>query len=222
MSLKPLNLYKTLPTTKAGNAVVRRYLLPPLECPYQKTVVLDLDLTLVNTVIAPKGSDRSAIRHDIVFQSDDPPYDDIYVLKRPFVDEFLRRLNKIGFEVVVFTAGTKAYASRVLDFLDPSRSLINHRLYRDSCTPISICGGAAYMKNLFHLGRDLRMVVVVDDDPISYCLNPSRAIPIKPFLRYADDRQDDELMNLMGYFLENRYDVCFEKFNSTKNYRNST
>jgi CTD small phosphatase-like protein 2 len=45
---------------------------------------------------------------------------------------FLERASK-QLELVVFTAGTKDYADKILDRIDPFRRTLSHRLYRDSC-----------------------------------------------------------------------------------------
>jgi len=42
----------------------------------------------------------------------------IYVLKRPGVDMFLRRLAKL-YELVIFTASLSKYADVIMDKLDP-------------------------------------------------------------------------------------------------------
>ncbi|KAF4359552.1 hypothetical protein F8388_003555 [Cannabis sativa] len=62
-----------------------------------------------------------------------------YVLKRPGVDELLEYLreNNDKFEVVVFTAGLREYASLVLDKLDGNR-VMSHRLYRNSCKEVDL------------------------------------------------------------------------------------
>lgn len=44
----------------------------------------------------------------------------VYVLKRPYVDEFLRRLGPL-FEIVIFTASLAKYADPVIDNLDRTR-----------------------------------------------------------------------------------------------------
>ncbi|PWA64048.1 Dullard phosphatase domain, eukaryotic [Artemisia annua] len=93
-----------------------------------------------------------------------------YVTKRPFVDEFLQYLNQNNFEVVIFTAGSEEYASP-------------HRLYRNSRKLVD----GKYVKDLSNLGRDLKNVVIVDDKPRSYKLQPENGIPIK---RFIDDLQD--------------------------------
>ena len=37
------------------------------------------------------------------------------------------------YEVAVFTASTSVYADTVLNYLDPDKTLIQHRFYRQSC-----------------------------------------------------------------------------------------
>ncbi|KAJ6724847.1 C-TERMINAL DOMAIN SMALL PHOSPHATASE-RELATED [Salix viminalis] len=103
------------------------------------------------------------------------------------------------YEVVVFTAGLKEYASLVLDRID-TKGLISHRLYRDSCKEID----GKYVKDLSEMGRDLGRVVIVDDNPNSYNYQPKNAIPVKPFI---DDLGDSELEKLVAFF--ERCD-CFE------------
>ncbi|MBA0778242.1 hypothetical protein Gotri_006133 [Gossypium trilobum] len=97
-----------------------------------------------------------------------------YVWKIPRVDEFLEAISK-KYEVVVVTAGLEPYASLLLDILDP-KGLISHRLYRDSCKQL---GRGRFIKDLLKIGRDLKQVVIVDDNPKSYTFQPANAIPIK-------------------------------------------
>ncbi|KAL0321319.1 UNVERIFIED_CONTAM: putative C-terminal domain small phosphatase [Sesamum radiatum] len=161
--------------------------LPPLLSPVKKTIFLDLDETLVHSTatIPPERYDfvvRPVINGEKV---------EFFVLKRPFVDEFLNFLSK-KFEIVVFTAGIEEYASLVLDRLD-WRRLISHRLYRDSCKEVD----GRFVKDLSEIGRELNRVVIVDDNPNSYQFQPDNAIPIKPF---TDDLGDEELKGLIQFF----------------------
>ncbi|MFQ6643634.1 hypothetical protein Gotur_018557 [Gossypium turneri] len=97
-----------------------------------------------------------------------------YVWKIPRVDEFLEAISK-KYEVVVVTAELEPYASLLLDILDP-KGLISHRLYRDSCKQL---GRGRFIKDLSKIGRDLKQVVIVDDNPKSYTFQPANAIPTK-------------------------------------------
>jgi TFIIF-interacting CTD phosphatase-like protein len=55
----------------------------------------------------------------------------VYVLKRPYVDEFLCKVGEL-FECVLFTASLAKYADPVADLLD-KWNVFHSRLYRESC-----------------------------------------------------------------------------------------
>lgn len=55
----------------------------------------------------------------------------VFVLKRPGVDAFMKRMGEI-YEIVVFTASLSKYADPVLDIFDHHR-VVQHRLFRESC-----------------------------------------------------------------------------------------
>eukprot|EP00826_Nyctotherus_ovalis_P034091 TRINITY_DN2797_c0_g1_i1.p1 TRINITY_DN2797_c0_g1~~TRINITY_DN2797_c0_g1_i1.p1 ORF type:complete len:288 (+),score=63.14 TRINITY_DN2797_c0_g1_i1:633-1496(+) len=92
------------------------------------------------------------------------------------------------YEVVAFTASLEDYGRLVLDELDPERKIC-YRLFRGSCSLVR--GGV--VKNLARLGRDLKDVVIVDNSPSSYALQPCNGIPIKT---WRDDENDTELQKL--------------------------
>ncbi|KAG4945717.1 hypothetical protein AAZX31_15G083800 [Glycine max] len=167
-------------------------LLPPLFS-VRKTVFLDLDETLVHSHPSPPPERFDFVVRPVI---DGEPMD-FYVLKRPGVDEFLESLAA-KYEVVVFTAALKEYASMVLDRLDRNR-FISHRLYRDSCRNID----GKLVKDLNETGRDLKRVVIVDDNPNSFANQPENAILIRPFV---DDILDRELWKLRSFF--NGSDCC--------------
>ncbi|XP_022724687.1 carboxy-terminal domain RNA polymerase II polypeptide A small phosphatase 1 [Durio zibethinus] len=162
-------------------------LLPPLICESKKTIFLDLDETLVHS-----SPDPPPKMYDFVVRpSIDGQIMNFYVLKRPGVDFFLEEISK-KYEVVVFTAGLKQYASQVLDKLDP-KGFISYRFYRDSCKEV----GGKFVKDLSEMGRDLGKVVIVDDNPNAYSLQPENAVPIRPFV---EDGRDRELEKLVKFF----------------------
>ncbi|KAL4291121.1 hypothetical protein GQ457_14G008940 [Hibiscus cannabinus] len=172
------------------NYVVQdKHLLPPLVPGKKRTVVLDMDGTLVHSTEDPPPPSYDFVITPIAANG---VAKNLYVSKRPGVDEFLEAVSE-KYEVVVFTAGMEAYASPLLDVLDP-KGLISHRLYRDSCQKL---GKNKFTKDLSELGRELDNVVIVDDIPRMYCLQPENGIPIKKF---TDDFEDRELEKLLGFF----------------------
>lgn len=153
----------------------------------KKTIILDLDETLVHSQTDPPPAKYDFTVHPMI----DGRIMTFYVLKRPGVDEFLKAISK-SFEAVIFTAGLKEYASLVLNQLDPSGELISHRLYRDSCREMD----GKFVKDLAGVGRVLDQVVIVDDNPNAYALQPENALPVSPFV---DDLGDRELWRVMEF-----------------------
>mmetsp|Transcript_28128 Transcript_28128/g.74247 ORF Transcript_28128/g.74247 Transcript_28128/m.74247 type:complete len:219 (-) Transcript_28128:7-663(-) len=128
-----------------------------------RTLILDLDETLVHTEYI---EGRGWVTH-----------------RRPGVEAFLKTVSTC-YEVICFTSGLKAYASPIIDQLDPGpTSLISHRLYRDHTLPLE----GMHVKDLSRLNRDLRRTILVDNSPESYLLQPENAVPMKPFFGDAGD-----------------------------------
>lgn len=115
---------------------------------------------------------------------------------RPFAIDCLKEANK-HFEVIVFTAGTKNYADSILNILDPTGELIQHRLYRDSCIEVCTDVGTVYVKDLRILeGRRLEDMVIVDNAVISFAYQINNGIPILPF---REDKEDTEFLHLIKH-----------------------
>mmetsp|Transcript_18287 Transcript_18287/g.39078 ORF Transcript_18287/g.39078 Transcript_18287/m.39078 type:complete len:297 (-) Transcript_18287:401-1291(-) len=149
----------------------------------RKTLVLDLDETLVHS------SFRTTASADIIISVELEGEDhSVYVRKRPGVDEFMLKVAQM-YEVVVYTASMAKYANPLLDELDPYHT-VSARLFREACTRHP--GG--YVKDLSRMGRDLKDVIIIDNSPICYALQPDNAIPIRT---WKDDPRDQELLELI-------------------------
>lgn len=101
------------------------------------------------------------------------------------------------YEVVIYTASLKQYADPLMDILDPER-LCTSRLYREHCT----LHDSVYVKDLSLLGRHAKNVILVDNSPNSYKLQPQNAVPIKT---WYEDPTDIELSALMPFLAELAY-----------------
>eukprot|EP00775_Hariotina_reticulata_P006695 gene6695-6918_t len=154
---------------------------------HKKTLVLDLDETLVHSSFKPIPNPDYIIPVEI-----DGRLVDVYVLKRPWLDHFM---NTVGprFEVVVFTASLAKYADPLLDLMD-SAGLVRWRLFRESCCPYE----GNYVKDLNCLGRELSSTIIVDNSPHSYVFQPANAVPISTFI---DNMEDQELLELLPQLL---------------------
>ena len=82
----------------------------------KKCLVLDLDETLVHSSFRamPNADYVIPVRIDDVVHQ-------VYVCKRPGVDEFLKRMAA-AYEVVLYTASLNKYADPLIDMLDPAKA----------------------------------------------------------------------------------------------------
>lgn len=151
-------------------------------------VVIDLDETLVHSSFKPISNADFVVPVEI-----EGTTHQVYVLKRPHVDEFLRRMGEL-FECVLFTASLAKYADPVTDLLD-KHGVFRVRLFRESCVFHQGC----YVKDLSRLGRDLGRTLILDNSPASYIFHPENAVPV---VSWFDDLEDVELLNLIPVFEE--------------------
>ncbi|EAW08255.1 putative general stress response phosphoprotein phosphatase Psr1/2 [Aspergillus clavatus NRRL 1] len=163
----------------------QQWLLPP-PLPHlrdRKCLVLDLDETLVHSSF--KVLERADFTIPVEIEGQ---YHNIYVIKRPGVDQFMKRVGEL-YEVVVFTASVSKYGDPLLDQLD-IHNVVHHRLFRDSCYNHQ----GNYVKDLSQVGRDLRETIIIDNSPTSYIFHPQHAIPISSWF---SDAHDNELLDLI-------------------------
>ena len=168
--------------TNRINFINSQKLLPPPRKRNRKTLVLDLDETLVHSSFIPFEE------NDIVLEVDfDNVLYNIYVLVRPKALQFLINMSKY-FEIVIFTASLSKYANPLLDIIDPKK-VCSYRLYRDHCTLIN----GIFVKELKRLNRNIKDIIIIDNSPTSYAFNPQNGIPIKSWF---EDKNDNELEKL--------------------------
>jgi len=170
-------------------------MLLPKQKENKKTLVLDLDETLVHSsfdkVENPDVKIPITIEENVY---------DINVLVRPGTTEFLREMGKV-YEIVIFTASMSKYAEPLIKILD-STNVVQACLFREHCTYID----GTFVKDLSRLGRSLRNVILVDNSPICFSLQNENGIPIKS---WYEDKKDNELFKYMNslYYLSFFSDV---------------
>lgn len=187
----PFVFIKRLPSLHECIAPHTKYLLPrrTRHSRFRKTLVLDLDETLVHSSLDGDGIP------DFTFNVHIGPISHVVaVRKRPHLQVFLETVA-LQYEVVVFTASQQVYAEQLLDVLDPTRRLIKHRIYRDSC----VFWEGNYLKDLTSLGRDLAHTLIIDNSPQAFGFQLDNGVPI---LSWYDDDQDTELLKLLPFLEE--------------------
>jgi len=159
----------------------------------RKCLVLDLDETLVHSSFQPVECSFS-----LPIELDGQQYK-VYVLKRPFVDEFITECAKL-YELVIFTASLSEYANPVIDTLD-KKGLIKHRLFRESCV---FHENQVYVKDLSRLGRNIKECIIIDNSPFSFLFDPNNAIGCTSWF---GDENDTELRDLLPVLSGSLLDV---------------
>uniref|UniRef100_A0A8C6UIA6 CTD (carboxy-terminal domain, RNA polymerase II, polypeptide A) small phosphatase like 3 n=1 Tax=Neogobius melanostomus TaxID=47308 RepID=A0A8C6UIA6_9GOBI len=152
----------------------------------EATLVLDLEETLMYSSLTV--IEDAEYSFNTVFQ--DHQYK-VYMVLRPFVQEFLQSVSK-NYELFVYTCAKREYAEKILGILDPHRKLFRQRLYQEDCS----CVLGHYIKDLSVLGRDLAKTVVLDNAPHTYPHHLMNTIPITSWSGQPEDR---ELQRLVPY-----------------------
>lgn len=162
----------------------------------RKTLVLDLDETLVHTFKSPQPFETTTIYIDF----GDGTEKTVYMKKRPGCIEFLEQMSQV-YDIFIFTASHACYADQVIDILDPHNKLIKGRYFNDSCIKVR----GYYMKSLEIFKINKKDIVIVDNMVLSFGLNLENGIPIKCYI--GDDEADRELIDLAPFLLYlNTYD----------------
>ncbi|KAH8982711.1 NIF-domain-containing protein [Lactarius akahatsu] len=169
---------------------VPRPLLPPISPQHagRKCLVLDLDETLVHSSFKSIQQADYVVPVEIEYH-----WHNVYVIKRPGVDNFLKKMGEI-YEIVVFTASLSKYADPVLDKLD-IHHVVAHRLFRESCYNHK----GNYVKDLSQLGRPIADTIILDNSPASYIFHPNNAVPVSSWF---NDPHDTELTDLCPFLAD--------------------
>ncbi|CAB3410889.1 unnamed protein product [Caenorhabditis bovis] len=187
------------------NSIGEKPLLPPLRASdlKKKCLVIDLDETLVHSSFKPVKNPDFVIPVEI-----DGVEHQVYVLKRPYVDEFLARVGDL-FECVLFTASLAKYADPVADLLDKKR-VFRGRLFREAC----VFHKGNYVKDLSRLGRDLNHTLIIDNSPSSYAFHPENAVPVNTWF---DDPADRELLDIIPTLEHiNEYESVYDSLTTSR------
>ncbi|KAI9906564.1 hypothetical protein PsorP6_003712 [Peronosclerospora sorghi] len=116
------------------------------------------------------------------------------VNKRPGLDRFLEEAVKY-YDVYVFTAGLEAYGKPILDALDPKGNLFSGRFFRESCQQRK----GMFLKDLNVVrGGDLSRIILVDNNPVSFLMQPSNGIPVPSFYDDVNDRTLETLSKVLA------------------------
>lgn len=114
----------------------------------------------------------------------------VTVFERPGLHEFLQQTSEFA-DLILFTAGLEGYAKPLVDRIDANNRFC-HRLYRPSTVNTEY---RDHVKDLSCLSTDFRKIVLVDNNPYSFLLQPLNGIPCLTFS--AGQPMDNQLMGVI-------------------------
>ncbi|KAL5226832.1 hypothetical protein ABZP36_015097 [Zizania latifolia] len=177
---------------------------PPPEPLQRLTVVLDLDETLVSAyessslpaIVRTQAVEAGLHCFDMECISTEKDIDGkqkvnhVTVFERPGLHEFLQKTCEFA-DLILFTAGLEGYARPLVDRID-LQNRFKLRLYRPSTVTTEY---REHVKDLSCVSKDFCRVVIVDNNPFSFILQPLNGIPCVPFS--AGQHNDDQLMEVI-------------------------
>ncbi|CAL6084203.1 Nuclear_LIM interactor-interacting factor [Hexamita inflata] len=153
----------------------------PKQDKFKPTLVLDLDSTILfstqqtSDVKMPNAPETARFNDGLTTSFRAQLY--------PFL-QFCRD----NFEVVVWSAGEYDYVQTRMNYCNLA-DYVDYVLSRNHCKYVN----GHYIKDLNRLGRDLKNVVLLDDNFSSCILNVQNCIPVRRYM----GQQDDELLQLV-------------------------
>ncbi|KAK9153499.1 hypothetical protein Sjap_000979 [Stephania japonica] len=190
------------------------------------TIVLDLDETLVcayETSSLPSTLKHQATEAGLKWfelecvSSDkeidgQPKVNHVTVFERPRLKEFLKQSSEFA-DLVLFTAGLEGYARPLVDRIDVE-NCFSLRLYRPSTSSTQY---REHVKDLSCISKDLSRIVIVDNNPFSFLLQPLNGIPCVPFSAghpFDDQQLMDVLLPLLKHLstLNDVRPMLYERF----------
>ena len=149
-------------------------------CTKKYTLVIDINNTLLNLQYVEKNNKQILIPN-----------------LRPGLFSFLGGI-KPYYELVSFSTESKEYSEMILNEIEKNKKFFDYNLYKDHTTLYE----NRLIKDITKLGRDIRKIIIIDDDPINFRLNPENGIQVSPYL--GDSTKDDttlfELKKLLILF----------------------
>ena len=175
------------------NKVDPPFLVAP--CKKKYTLVLDLDETLIHL---RQKKDIINIKNDVnikINNTSDYFYDNYdknnnkYLLQfRVGLFSFLTILKPF-YEIISFTSATREYADVIIDEIEKNRKFFDHKFYREH----TVIYKDTFVKDISRIGRDIKKIIIVDNNESNFILNKDNGIKIAPY--YGDEDNNNKGIN---------------------------
>ena len=168
----------------------QKHFLPPTDPQNPKTILLDLDHTLIFPF-----QDKSFFRFQVpvLFTK---KYNFPFLLRLGAI-QFIEKLGEVC-EIVLYSSGTRKYIIDIINRVPIFNSYIKYILSRDDCCKCR----EGYLKSAKILNRAPEDVIVVDDSFSVYPEDLDNVVPVVPFENVDMYETDNELSTLSEYILE--------------------
>ena len=184
---KNININNALKNKLNNNNLLYEYqknkISPPFlknPCTKKYTLVIDINNTLLNLQYEEKNNTQILIPN-----------------LRPGLFSFLGGI-KPYYELVSFSTEPKEYSDLILKEIEKNKKFFDYYLCKDHTTLYE----NRLIKDITKLGRDIRKIIIIDDDPTNFRLSPENGIQVSPY--YGDSTKDDttlfELKKLLILF----------------------
>ena len=156
----------------------------------KKILILDLDETLVHSSTKSPFPNKKNIILNMNLKN--MKYK-IYVIIRPFFEKFLEEMS-LYYDLYIFTASMPHYSKSLIKILDKNKVIIQV-LNKEHCLNIK---GLPF-KDLSIFNKDLKDIIIIDNNPISYALNKNNGIPISTWIDNPNDKELLKLISILKY-----------------------
>ena len=116
--------------------------------------------------------------------------------------EFLERIREI-YHLVVYTSSNKIYADKIVELIDPKKTLFKAVFASEYCFKVSSLEESTIQApkifkdlRIFNDLTDSNKILMVDDRPEHFISRPENGVPILP---YQGGLEDMELAKLCNY-----------------------
>ena len=114
---------------------------------------------------------------------------------RPGTFSFLEKVKKY-YEIIIFSEAEQNYVDLAASSIEENKKYFDYKLYRQHTT----IENEEFIKDLNKIGRKLSNIIIVDNMPQNFRLQPENGIYIKPF--WGKDNEDDVLFGLSKILLQ--------------------
>ena len=171
---------------KAINYYIEKKIEAPFiktPCTKKYTLVLDLDETLIHLQPQIDYKNRYNFLENNSLDAQNLNKKDSHkylLLFRVGLFSFLTILKPF-YELISFTSASREYADPIIKEIEKNKKYFDYCFYREHC----VVYGNNFVKDISRIGRDIKKMIIVDNNENNFLLNKENGIKISPF--YGDN-----------------------------------